>query len=119
VSRRRDLYGDLGTPRPGYEPPQATTVTQHVLRGTLDHQVQADIAYTTRDLTVRFRLGPVFFVIQGMPAVRSARDWCAELLPVLDRLIPDLDAELTQQQAARAVLNGGEPAAAKAARRRA
>jgi hypothetical protein len=106
VSHRRNLYGDLGTTRPGYEPPQTTTVTQHVVRGTLDYEVQADVSGTARDLTVRFRLGPVFFVIQGIPAIRSARDLCAELLPILEQLIPDLDGELAQQRAARSRLNG-------------
>jgi hypothetical protein len=56
---RQALYGDLGAPRLRPERPEATSVTQHVLRGTLDSQVLADVAYTSSELTVRFHLASV------------------------------------------------------------
>lgn len=101
---RRSIYGDLGTPRPVREPPAATSVTQHVLRGTLEAQVYADVAYTSDELTVRFHLGPVFVVLKGTAAVNSALALCRQLTPVLAKLVPDLDAELARQRAVRAAL---------------
>jgi hypothetical protein len=106
---RRQIYRDLGTPHLRPEPPSASSVTQHVLRGTLDTQVQADVAYTASELTVRFQLGPVFVVLKGLPAVRSALSLCQQLLPVLSELSPDLSTELLRQQTARAHLNGTVP----------
>lgn len=104
---RRELYSDLGTtPSPGYRPPEVSSVTQHVLRGTLDHDVQCDIAYTSDELTVKFHLGPVFIILRGMAAVHSTRELIRQLKPVLDKLVPDLDAELARQRAARARING-------------
>ena len=109
------------------ERPSVWSVTQHVLQGDLDTQVQADIAYTVH-ATIKFHLGPVFFVLKGREAALSMRDLIDKLAPVIDELYPDLDAELQRQhrevlrQAAldrlsRARVNGTEPAAAVAARR--
>jgi hypothetical protein len=108
------------------EPP---SVSQHVLQGDLETQVQADIAYTVH-ATIKFHLGPVFFVLKGRDAALSMRDLIDKLAPVIDELYPDLDAELQRQhrevlrQAAfdrlsRARVNGTEPAATVAARREA
>ncbi len=109
------------------EAPSVVSVSQHVLQGTLDTQVQADIAYVSHS-HIRFHLGPVFFVLKGRDAALSMRDLIDKLAPVIDELYPDLDAELQRQhrevlrQAAldrlsRARVNGTEPAAAVAARR--
>ena len=46
------------------EPASVSSVTQHVLRGTLDTQVQADLAYTI-DGHIKCHLGPVFLVLKG------------------------------------------------------
>ena len=67
VTNRRTVYGELGRERRHYEPPSVSTVTQHVLQGTLDTQVQADIAYT-REGDIKFHVGPVFFVLKGKEA---------------------------------------------------
>jgi len=109
------------------EPASVVSVTQHVLQGTLDTQVQADIAYVSHS-HIRFHLGPVFFVLKGREAALSMRDLIDKLTPIIDELYPDLDAELQRQhrealrQAAlaklsRARVNGTEPAAVVAARR--
>jgi hypothetical protein len=108
------------------EPPSVTSVTQHVLHGTLDTQVQADIAYAG-DGHIKCHLGPVFLVLKGREAALSMRELIDKLAPVIDELYPDLDAELQRQhreilrQAAldsnsRARVNGTEPAAAIMAR---
>jgi hypothetical protein len=110
---RRSFYGDLGAPRLRQDP-EVTSVTQHVLRGTLDSQVLADVAYTSSELTVRFHLGPVFVVLKGTSAVQSAFELCRQLTPILAELVPDLSAELARQQAARAQLNGTAPLSARA-----
>jgi hypothetical protein len=113
--------------RPRREPPNVSSVTQHVLQGTLDTHAQADIAYVT-DVHIRFRLGPVFFVLKGRAAALSMRDLIDELAPIIDELYPDLDAELQRQRRevlrlatlrrlTRARINGTEPAATIAARR--
>ena len=110
-----------------YEPPGVSSVTQHVLHGTLDVQVQADIAYTV-DAYIKFHLGPVFFVLKGKEAALSMRELMDKLAPVIDELYPDLDAELQRQhrevlrlalleRQSRARVNGTEPAAAVLARR--
>ena len=107
-------------------PASISSVTQHVLRGTVDTQVQADIAYTG-DGHIKFHLGPVFFVLKGRAAALSMRELIDKLAPVIDELYPDLDAELQRQhreilrQAAldsdsRARVNGTDPAAAIMAR---
>ncbi len=109
------------------EPPSVWSVTQHVLQGTLDTQVQADIAYVSRS-HIRFHLGPVFFVLKGRDAALSMRDLIDKLTPLIDDLYPDLDAELQRQHRevmrqalldsrSRARVNGTEPAAVIAARR--
>jgi hypothetical protein len=109
------------------EPPGVSSVTQHVLHGTLDAQVQADIAYTI-DGHIKFHLGPVFFVLKGREAALSMRELIDKLAPVIDEMYPDLDAELQRQhreilrQAAldtysRARVNGTEPANVVIARR--
>jgi hypothetical protein len=109
------------------EPPSVLSVSQHVLQGFLDVQVQADIAYAV-DAHIRFHLGPVFFVLKGREAALSMRDLIDKLAPIIDELYPDLDAEMQRQhrevlrQAAlerlsRARVNGTEPAATVAARR--
>jgi hypothetical protein len=113
------------------EPPSVSSVTQHVLHGTLDTQVQADIAYTT-DGHIKCHLGPVFLVLHGREAALSMRELIDKLAPVIDEMYPDLDADLdaelqrqhreTLRQAtldsrARARVNGTEPAAAIIARR--
>jgi hypothetical protein len=109
------------------EPPSGLSVTQHVLQGTLDHQVQADIAYVA-DTHIKFHLGPVFFVLKGREAALSMRALIDKLAPVIDEMYPDLDAELarqrreilrqaTLQRLSRARVNGTEPAATVAARR--
>ena len=67
------------------EPPSVSSVTQHVLRGTLEVQVQADIAYTVH-ATIKFHLGPVFFVLKGRDAALSMRDLIDKLAPVIDEL---------------------------------
>jgi hypothetical protein len=113
---RRDIYGDLGTPQRRREPPEVSTVTQHVLRGTLDARVHADAAYTMPEVTLRLQLGPVFIVTRGVEAARSLRDLHRQLGPVLDALFPDLTTELERQMARRAQLNGGDSAAARLAR---
>ena len=108
------------------EPPAVTSVTQHVLRGTLEVQVQADIAYTVEG-QIKFHLGPVFLVLKGREAALSMRELIDKLTPVIDELYPDLDAELWRQHReilrqatldsySRARVNGTEPAAVIAAR---
>ena len=108
------------------EPPAVTSVTQHVLRGTLEVQVQADIAYTAEG-QIKFHLGPVFLVLKGREAALSMRELIDKLTPVIDELYPDLDAELWRQHReilrqatldsySRARVNGTEPAAVIAAR---
>ena len=110
-----------------YEPPGVSSVTQHVLHGTLDVQVQADIAYTV-DAYIKFHLGPVFFVLKGKEAALSMRELIDKLAPVIDEMYPDLDAELQRQhrevlrlalleRQSRARVNGTEPAAIILARR--
>jgi hypothetical protein len=110
-----------------YEPPGVSSVTQHVLHGTLDVQVQADIAYTV-DAYIKFHLGPVFFVLKGKEAALSMRELIDKLAPVIDEMYPDLDAELQRQhrevlrlalleRQSRARINGTEPAAIILARR--
>jgi len=109
------------------EPPSVSSVTQHVVQGTLDTQVQADIAYAG-DGHIRFHLGPVFFVLKGQEAALSMRELIDKLAPVIDELYPDLDAEMKRQHReilrratldsyTRARVNGTQPAAAVAARR--
>ena len=104
-----------------------SSVTQHVLRGTLDTEVQADIAYTT-EAHIKFHLGPVFFVLKGREAALSMRELIDKLAPVIDELYPDLDAEMQRQHReilrqatldshSRARVNGTEPAAIIVARR--
>ena len=108
------------------EPPSVTSVTQHVLHGTLDTQVQADIAYTG-DGHIKCHLGPVFLVLKGREAALSMRELIDKLAPVIDELYPDLDAELQRQHReilrqatldshSRARVNGTEPAAVVLAR---
>jgi hypothetical protein len=70
-----------------HEPPSASSVTQHVLQGSLDVQVQADVAYSA-DGHIRFHLGPVFFVLKGREATLSARELTDKLAPVIDELYP-------------------------------
>ncbi len=109
------------------EPASVFSVTQHVLRGTLDTQVQADIAYTI-DGHIKCHLGPVFLVLKGREAALSMRELIDKLAPVIDEMYPDLDAELQRQRrevlrralldsSSRARVNGTEPAAAITARR--
>ena len=109
------------------EPASVSSVTQHVLRGTLDTQVQADIAYTAEG-HIKFHLGPVFLVLKGREAALSMRELIDKLTPVIDELYPDLDAELWRQHRevlrqatldshSRARVNGTEPAAIIVARR--
>ena len=109
------------------EPASVSSVTQHVLRGTLDTQVQADIAYTAEG-HIKFHLGPVFLVLKGREAALSMRELIDKLAPVIDELYPDLDAELQRQHRevlrqatldshSRARVNGTEPAAILVARR--
>jgi hypothetical protein len=109
------------------EPASATSVTQHVLRGTLDTQVQADIAYVG-DGHIKFHPGPVFLVLKGREAALSMRELIDKLAPVIDEMYPDLDAELQRQHretlrratleaCSRARVNGTEPAAVIMARR--
>ena len=108
------------------EPPSVSSVTQHVLRGTLDTQVQADIAYTVEG-HIKFHLGPVFLVLKGREAALSMRELIDKLAPVIDEMYPDLDAELRRQHReilrqatldsySRARVNGTEPAAVIMAR---
>ena len=110
-----------------YEPPGVSSVTQHVLHGTLDTQVQADIVYAV-DGHIKFHLGPVFFVLKGKEAALSMRELIDKLAPVIDEMYPDLDAELQRQhrevlrlalleRQSRARINGTEPAAIILARR--
>ena len=109
------------------EPPTVTSVTQHVLQGTLDTQVQADVAYTVEG-HVKCHLGPVFLVLKGREAALSMRELIDKLAPVIDEMYPDLDAELQRQHretlrqatleaCSRARVNGTEPAAVIMARR--
>ena len=108
------------------EPASVTSVTQHVLRGTLDTQVQADLAYVG-DGHIKFHLGPVFLVLKGREAALSMRELIDKLTPVIDEMYPDLDAELRRQHRealrlatlasySRARVNGTEPAAVITAR---
>jgi len=108
------------------EPPSVSSVTQHVLRGTLDTQVQADIAYTVEG-HIKCHLGPVFLVLKGREAALSMRELIDKLTPVIDELYPDLDAELWRQHReilrqatldshSRARVNGTQPAAVIMAR---
>ena len=101
------------------EPAGVSSVTQHVLRGTLDTEVQADIAYVAEG-HIKFHLGPVFLVLKGKEAALSMRE-------LIDELYPDLDAELWRQHReilrqatldshSRARVNGTQPAAVIAAR---
>jgi hypothetical protein len=107
-------------------PPSVSSVTQHVLHGTLDTQVQAPIAYTG-DGRIKFHLGPVFFVLTGRQAALSMRELIDKLAPVIDEMYPDLDAEMQRQhrealrlatlrRLSRARVNGTEPAAITVAR---
>jgi hypothetical protein len=111
------------------EPASVVSVSQHALQGTLDTQVQADIAYAVHG-HIKFHLGPIFFILKGREAALSMRDLIDKLAPIIDELYPDLDAELQRQhrevlrQAAldrlsRARVNGTEPPAAVLARREA
>ena len=97
-----------------------------MLQGTLDTQVQADLAYTVEG-HVKCHLGPVFLVLKGREAALSMRELIDKLTPVIDELYPDLDAELWRQHReilrqatldsySRARVNGTEPAAVIAAR---
>jgi hypothetical protein len=115
--------------RPRREPPSVSSVTQHVLHGTLEVQVQAPIAYTG-DARIRFHLGPVFFVLIGRQAALSMRELIDKLTPVIDEMYPDLDAEMQRQhretlrlatlrRLSRARVNGTEPAATVVARQEA
>jgi hypothetical protein len=108
------------------EPASVTSVTQHVLRGTLDTQVQADLAYTVEG-HIKCHLGPVFLVLKGREAALSMRELIDKLAPVIDELYPDLDAELRRQHRevlrqatlasySRARVNGTDPAAVIVAR---
>jgi hypothetical protein len=108
------------------EPASVSSVTQHVLRGTLDTQVQADIAYVG-DGHIKFHLGPVFLVLKGREAALSMRELIDKLTPVIDEMYPDLDAELRRQHRealrlatlasySRARVNGTQPAAVIMAR---
>jgi hypothetical protein len=108
------------------EPIGVSSVTQHVLRGTLEVQVQADIAYTVEG-QIKCHLGPVFLVLKGKEAALSVRELIDKLTPVIDELYPDLDAELWRQHReilrqatldsnSRARVNGTQPAAVIAAR---
>jgi hypothetical protein len=112
--------------RPRREPPSVSSVTQHVLQGTLDTQVQADIAYTI-DGHIKCHLGPVFLVLKGREAALSMRELIDKLAPVIDEIYPDLDAEMRRQHRevlrqatldsySRARVNGSEPAAVVARR---
>ena len=103
-----------------------SSVTQHVLRGTLDTEVQADIAYVAEG-QIKCHLGPVFLVLKGREAALSMRELIDKLTPVIDELYPDLDAELWRQHReilrqatldshSRARVNGIQPAAVIAAR---
>ena len=103
-----------------------SSVTQHVLRGTLDTEVQADIAYTVEG-HIKCHLGPVFFVLKGREAALSMRELIDKLAPVIDELYPDLDAEMRRQHRevlrqatldshSRARVNGTQPAAVIMAR---
>ena len=108
------------------EPASVSSVTQHVLQGTLEVQVQADIAYTVEG-HIKCHLGPVFLVLKGREAALSMRELIDKLAPVIDELYPDLDAELWRQHReilrqatldsySRARVNGTQPAAVIAAR---
>jgi hypothetical protein len=108
------------------EPASVTSVTQHVLRGALDTQVQADIAYVAEG-HIKCHLGPVFLVLKGREAALSMRELIDKLAPVIDELYPDLDAELRRQHRevlrqatldshSRARVNGTQPAAVIVAR---
>ena len=108
------------------EPASVSSATQHVLRGTLEVQVQADIAYTVEG-QIKFHLGPVFLVLKGKEAALSMRELIDKLAPVIDEMYPDLDAELRRQHRevlrqatldsySRARVNGTEPAAVIMAR---
>jgi hypothetical protein len=110
-----------------HEPPGVSSVTQHVLQGTLDTQAQADIAYVVHG-HIKFQLGPVFFVLKGREAALSMRELIGKLAPLIDEMYPDLDAELQRQhreilrraaleRLSRARVNGTEPAAVILARR--
>ena len=109
------------------EPPSVSSATQHVLQGTLDTQVQADLTYIG-DGHVKCHLGPVFLVLKGREAALSMRELIDKLAPVIDEMYPDLDAELQRQHreilrratldaCSRARVNGTEPAAVIMARR--
>ena len=109
------------------EPPAVVSVSQHVLQGTLDTQVHADIAYTV-DAHIKFHLGPVFFVLKGKEAALSMRELIDKLAPVIDEIYPDLDAEMQRQHRevlrlatlesqSRARVNGTQPAAVIVGRR--
>ena len=109
------------------DPVGVSSVTQHVLRGTLDTEVQADIAYVAEG-QIKCHLGPVFLVLKGKEAALSMRELIDKLAPVIDELYPDLDAELKRQHRevlrqvaldslSRARVNGTEPAAVIVARR--
>jgi hypothetical protein len=116
-----------GADRRRHEPPSVSSVTQHVLHGTLDTQVHADITYVG-DGHIKFHLGPVFFILKGREAALSMRDLIDKLSPVIDEMYPDLDAEMQRQhrevlrravleRLSRARVNGTEPAAVVVARR--
>ncbi len=108
------------------EPPSISSVTQHVVQGTLDTQVQADLTYFG-DGHIKCHLGPVFLVLKGREAALSIRELIDKLAPVIDEMYPDLDAELQRQHReilrraaldsySRARVNGIEPAAVVMAR---
>ena len=70
-----------------HEPPAVVSVSQHVLQGTLDTQVQADLAYAIQG-HIKFHLGPVFFVLKGREAALSMRELIDKLAPGHRRALP-------------------------------
>jgi len=100
------------------EPAGVSSVTQHVLRGTLDTEVQADIAYVAEG-QIKCHLGPVFLVLKGKEAALSMRELIDKLTPVIDELWRqhrEILRQATLDSHSRARVNGTQPAAVIAAR---
>jgi hypothetical protein len=102
--------------------PRIDSITQHVAYGRLPTSVRAPVAYTGNP-DIRFQFGPIFVILKDKEAARSLVDGLDNLREVVDKVYPDLDAELTRQRHERAkglrldervadinYLNGGPPA---------
>ena len=102
--------------------PRIDSITQHVAYGRHPTSIRAPVAYSGNP-DIRFQYGSVFIVLKDEEACRSLLAGLDQLREVVDRVYPNLDAELARQRHARArelrlgdgtvdvnYLNGGSPA---------